>query len=160
MPYPGSGKGAFMDSAHPGLRDGDGGSGAAGAERVPGGREPVVAQNSVRPWNLYSDEGHGCRSPVIGERAALLRPDLRAWVLSASAHERRNCGPRRYPATQRRCRFGHRKRFRRRDARSDGASQGVPAAGRLPDVAGDEFELQCEATTNRNVSMTLRHLRS
>ena len=31
---------------------------------------------------------------------------------------------------------------------ADGAGWGVAGAGRLPDVAGDEFELQGETTTN------------
>ena len=50
---------------------------------------------------------------------------------------------------RRRCRFGHRKQFRLRDDRSDGADQGVANAGPSTNVSqGDEFELQRGASTN------------
>jgi len=93
---------------------------------------PVLAQYSIRSWNRFADEGHGWRCSVIEGRAALLRRGLRAWILSAPISERRKCG--RHNGRQ--YGFSHCKRFRRRDARSDGAGRDVAGAGRSTDVAG------------------------
>jgi hypothetical protein len=119
--------------------------------------------SKFRPaMDRYSDEYDACRCSIIGERAALLRPDLRAWVLSASASERRNSGPRRRPAMQRRykCKCGHRKRFRLRDARSDGAGRDVAGAGRSTDVAGRRVRVPGRRLRTRNESREPRADRS
>ena len=61
-----------------------------------------------------------------------MRRGFPAWVLGAPTSERRNSGAT-WPSLRRRWRFSHRKRFRPRDPRSDGAGQSVDGAGRSTD---------------------------
>ena len=62
MPSPSLGRagGVYGLGAHPGLRDGDGGPGAAGAERTPGGRKPHHAGPAERSTEAARRRGGNC----------------------------------------------------------------------------------------------------